>query len=452
MLNGYWLFGGQPYCGNPDFLDLYIALFKHACLFQQRVVLTEPMIVNSRNFRIAYSSDAEFRILARSDIVAIAHMDRVGNRHGPPMNLIQAKEFCGLINAFANLPAEYRTAERDWELEELQSKPTASMLFPNSGIRDPLFTLNILQNLDTPFIKHALGPFHTRYCDLVREYVTRYQASDEPLGIIHFSTGENWMRRGNIASEFLSAVSDKVSQAELSLLRGAIEEFGSAHYLRTEAQVMGKDPILTPSHGYYSRVMLNRTIEDLFDREPLEHVSTFTLRSSLDYPQLYRNLDFALLEKLRSQTDEGIAFFRSIDGHDPTAFRTAAENYCRRVERELSKSFAPLLKPSLEHDYIYRFATLARDTALDPRGESRGLTRAMAMAAFALLFPKQAALALLAPAFLSKPLEQGDQKIGQIAENAIISRISSLLSAGASPIEAKLLHAPTPGDSMVQYR
>jgi hypothetical protein len=168
---------------NPDKLHEFIARFKHALLFQPKLILAEDMPL-SPNFKEACRQDPAFKELFCDSLVEIAYFERF--KDGSPMTLVQKRKFNDFHqHADKNELYDPRNPACprdpfDSTLETIESAVTKR--FPDGPRRDPLFTSFADDAVRNGALKPALGKvyscYETAYWNLREEYKT--------LGIIHF--------------------------------------------------------------------------------------------------------------------------------------------------------------------------------------------------------------------------------------------------------------------------
>lgn len=390
MLNGYWLFcePNTQIARNPAQYDEFIALFKHACLFQREVNLSDMMVVGSPNFRRAYNSDTHFKKLVHSPWVNISLLHRKG-RTGPPMDLVDVKDFHHRENLYSEEDRRYFEQEgSDRYLRALQAKSESTVIVRDGTQRDPIFTRRVLDGLDGEYLKTHLGEHAALFAQVTREYQAE---GNRILGAIHFENGrkDGRFRFGEpmVWDVFFDALADRVTAAQRDAMSQTIWRFYRANLVRAESDLMGVDPIQPPESQFYVEAMFGKSLRQMIALPNPEEFRVYSLSTSLDDAALYRHLDFDTIEKIRRraspmfdaaaarQVQKGL----DLDGEKDWAARRAAQfeaamvEYLQFTTQELTQRFTWAQKPSLLRQLRIQFATLIADSVVDSHGRPKPL-------------------------------------------------------------------------------
>ncbi len=352
MLDGYWLFGepNTVIARDPARLGEYISLFKHACLFQREVNLSDLMVIASPNFRLAYRSDAEFRELVASDWVNFWYLHRKGPRHNEgPMDLVDVKDFHHQNGLYSQ--EEYRFFSNDGSdeyLRDLQRKKKPTTLKEADGtLRDPIFTQRVLNTFDCAYLHRHLGDYQRLFAEFTHELQAELAANETPLGAIHFEAG---------------------------LKKDGTYRWGFPTIIDRLYQRVGDD---------LSADQRKTLIDGGSDRD----VKVYKLSTALDDVTLYRHLDFKTIEAIRSQ-NAGLDLFKVCTLSPPPPgmteeasireqtrladdFAEILVEYRRNTERELSQRFSQCCKRSLSRTVLLTIGTSLSKLAVDAVGATQ---------------------------------------------------------------------------------
>jgi hypothetical protein len=480
MLDGYWLLadGGAAVSSDPARKDEFIALFKHACLFQRQINLSDLMVVVSPNFRNAIRTDSDFRRLAMSDIVRLAYTHKERDRHGPVMDLVGVKDF-HVTNRLADqlFYDYYANAGSDAYLRELDGKPTQTRLKFDSSLRDPWFTKTVLDRVGCAYLRRNLGGYANLFEDITRRYYeANISGTDIALGVIHFVEGRPGWAGTSIVDEFVAQLGTKVSAQELDLYKIAIWHFAKALLIRAEADLLAVDPVLPPDEQFYIDVLHDTTGDNISLGETPVELRSYVLSTDLDDHLIYRNLDFATICAIRD-SDEGLEFFAACEAppsppgssadasrrHQEMAarkFAVSMEAYKRRVERELSLRFAPLRRVSLQRNVKLQIATslshLTTDATGKPKPVIRTLVETVIIGAAAHISPDVAAAARYLTVILGSHLGKADELMSNFTEETVQKLTMEALKnqTSGSPIKSYLISPSdiSSAESFTYYR
>jgi hypothetical protein len=389
MLDGFWLFADADasVSREPARLDEFISLFKHACLLQRQVTLSDHMVISSPNFRAAYQEDVDFRMLTQSDIVRISYSNQ-RERNGPPMNLIELKDFHLAHNlGWPDVKEFFAREGSSAYLLDLQGKPEETSVAFDGSLRDPLFTLKILENRRCDYLKRHLGRHLDLFEDVIGSYYDVLSQRDVPFGIVYFVESRPGWKGETVLDAFLKRLPDTEPDEAGQAYRSAIYNFAKSYLTRSELDLMRRDPILPPEERTYVEVLHGKTVEQIADAENCRDPRVFKLSSDLDDAVLYRHIDYATIARLRGLPEAG-QFFDSAEPGPPSPalsdearmrhleqraarFGDALLAYRRRLDRELRDIYSQLSKPSLERTVTIRVASFANDLTHDREGKPR---------------------------------------------------------------------------------
>jgi hypothetical protein len=395
MLNGYWLFcePNTRIARDPDRLDEFISLFKHACLFQREVNLSDLMVIASPNFRRAYHSDLHFKALVHSPWVNISFLHRKGEGTGLPMDLIDVKDFHHYRTPPLYCEEDYRYFEQegsDRYLRALQTKPESTLPVREGAQRDPIFTRRILEGLDGNYLKTHLGEHQPLFAEITRDYQARQARRNRPLGAIHFENGRKpdgsfRFQEPMIWDLYFEQLGDRVSATQRDAMSQVIWRFYRANLVRAESDLMTVDPIQPPENQFYVDVHFGKSLREMVEQPDPDQFRVYSLFTALDDATLYRHLDFATIENLRQRAnllfdaaasrqtpqDLNVEEQKKLAIQRASAFETALVEYLHVLTRELTQRFSWARQPSLARQLMIRFGTLIEESAVDERGRPR---------------------------------------------------------------------------------
>ena len=455
MLDGYWLFGepNTVIARDPARLNEYISLFKHACLFQREVNLSDLMVIASPNFREAYRTDADFRQLVASDWVNFwyMHQNPPGQGEGQ-MDLVSVKDFHHKKNLYGPEERRYfsREGSDDYLYELQKSKAASTLRQADSRLRDPIFTQRILDTLDCAYLQHRLGEYHTSFTQFTRELQAELAAEHIPLGAIHFEasrTKDGTYRWGTPTSldRLYEHLGNNFADAQRRHIADAVWRYYRTHLVGAELDLMSIDPIVPPENDFYVQVRHAKDADDLVARGGDQNVKVYSMSTALDDSFLYRNLDFKTIESIRNQnaalelfkvslppppppgiTDEASIREQTLLAND---FSEALSEYRRSAERLLTQRFSECCKPSLSRTVLLTVGASLGRLAVDSRGQPRPVITTTVKASIA------GAVSSWAPAlhpymsfltyFLSPWLRDADTYVSRVTE-ALAGRTNTL--------------------------
>jgi hypothetical protein len=389
MLDGFWLFADADAAVSRERsrLDEYISLFKHACLLQKQVTLSDHMVLSSPNFRTAYYSDADFRKLAQSQLIRIAFSNQRGT-NGPPMTLVELRDFHlrhGL--GWPDIKEFFAEEANASYLFDLQRKPKNTRVAFNGSLRDPLFTAKILEQIRGDYLRRHLGKYVTLFEEIVCFYYGELSKQSVPLGIVYFVEKRPEWKADTIVDAFVKRLSDAETDHALQNYKDAIYRFAKSILTRSELDLMKLDPVLPPEEQSYVEVLHGRTVRQIVDKKECLDLKVYELSSDLDDALLYRHIDYDTILRLRN-LDEAHNFF---DAAEPgplqpkvaedsverqqklraIRFEESLITYRTRLDKELRTRFSNLRKPSLERNVAIKVATVLNDATRDTDGNPR---------------------------------------------------------------------------------
>jgi len=318
-------------------LNAYIARFKHALLFNPKLVIADHMVVNGPNLRAAYHSDSTFKELMDSDFIELAHFEV--HKNGNFMSLPELRDFYQKAgNAFyPSLPRIFQNAALDSELETIQSSVTRR--FPPSARRDPLFTQFAHDALENPelkslFAKRGLyGAYETAFRLMIEDYPI--------LGIIHFDPEHRFVGDKNIFDYMAHLSSMRLTRHEL--IRQFGDEVARAHralLIKVETQLLDVPAILPVDLIKYRTLVLKTAHTDSVAETDREVKRVPVDLSAVGIPAL-ASLTTREMRNLRN-SEPAQQYFRTITEDAPfDSMVEAVHNYARYLNITLSRKSFP---------------------------------------------------------------------------------------------------------------
>jgi hypothetical protein len=489
MLDAYWLFGepNADIARNPARLDEYISLFKHACVTQRKVNLSDLMVAGAPNFRNAYHLDPEFRKLVQSDIVNISYLHAEEDGSGATMDLIGVKDFHIRKDLFYPEERDYfRGESSDAFLRALQAKDSSTLIVRDGRGRDPRFTQRVLSALGCDYLQRHFGADQRLFAECTRELHGELAAAGEPLGAIWFEEGRRadgkyrW-RRPTVLDRMFQRM-DHLSPERRREIGQIAWRFYRTHLFRAESDLIETDPVVPPETDFYVEVMYGERPETFFV-PPAEDGKFYVYRIStdLDDATLYRHLDLKTILDVRKL---GAAYFDLASKREPQpelatedrlrrdAVRAAEvgaalKEYKHAAVALLAERFPTLRQLRWDRELILRVATVIDYAALDTKGRPRPTVSALvssAMAKAGSAMPFDTLLELNMEArhlarylvnFATPMLYIADAEVANAAES-LANRMRREALLGDEPrtkIDARLIAEKAPGstDSTILY-
>lgn len=397
MLKGYWLFGeaNTRMARDPALLNEYISLFKHACLFQREVNLSDLMVIAAPNFREAFRRDADFRHLVESDWVNIwyMHPKRPADGEGT-MDLVGVKDFHHQESLYSQEEFNFFSeAGNDEYLRDLQRKKNPSTLKEADGaLRDPIFTQRVMDTLDCTYLRRLLGDCQPLFAQITRELQAKLAATGIPLGAIHFEAGRNedgtyrWGSPTTI-DRLYDCFGNSLPAERRTQIAATIWRYYRTHLVAAEMDLTDTDPLVPPENAFYVEVGHGEPADKLMEHGGNRDLKVYPLSTELDDALLYRHLDFKTIERIRND-NAGVEFFKITALPTPppgmteeasereqsrlaTDFGEALVEYRRRTERVLSERFAECCRPGLNRTLLLTIGTSLAKLAVDGDGKPR---------------------------------------------------------------------------------
>lgn len=402
MLDAYWLFGepNTDIARNGARLDEYISLFKHSCLFQRRLNLSDLMIVGAPNFRKAYLSDPEFKKLADSDIVQISYLHAENDGRGPPMDLAGVTNFHLRENLFYPEEREfYGGGGGEGFINQLQAKSASTLIVRDGSQRDPIFTARIMAAMGSPYLQQHLEGDRALFEDCTRELQTELASRGTPLGAIWFEAG--WQPDGTCRWTVPTVLDrmfrrmDHLSADRRKQIAETIWRFYRTHLFRAESDLMQVDPVVPPESDFYVDVMYGKAPASFFHPLEDENLHVYRVATDLDDATLYRHLDFNTIVDVRTR---GAAYFEAASRIDlqpelPEEDRihldevraahvgAALNEYKHAAVALLSERFSVLRQVKWQRELVLRVATMIDHAAVDGKGRPRPVVSTLVMSA-----------------------------------------------------------------------
>jgi hypothetical protein len=326
-------------------LELYKTLFKHAALFNRRVIIADHMVVNAPNFRIAYHDDIEFRKLVSSELFSIANFE--GDRSGNYWTLKELRQFyerfttngAGLFHP--DLPPEFQSQLHDSELDQLQERGKG---VPNCSMRDQHFTKFVQDGIDNDYLESELkrfyAPYRIAYEEMMKEVGSR-QKGYPYIGIIHFDPKHtetstktifdymaeiNFFRQRSIGKgEIIKLIGHTVATAHQAIL------------LKAETRLIGVTPVLSSELKRHAGLVISPATLTLAAPNN-EDVCEFPI-SLLDSG--LRAMSSLTLDDIREYRKYGAEFFDVMDNLDKSNFSSmtigsVVKNYVLSIDTRMA--------------------------------------------------------------------------------------------------------------------
>jgi hypothetical protein len=448
--SGYFMLAHRDtaICHDTTRLIEYKAAIKHAILFNKTLVISDHMVVNSPNFRLAYNSDRNFQDIICSGFLEIAHFDKFIN--GPHFTLRQLRDFYHRIEDHQgyvfhpNLPHCFRTEEFDFELDRIQDSITHR--FPPSELRDPLFTQLVTDQMESEFLKDALGNMYSSYEVAFERLKSDVMASDYPIfGIIHFDPEHSLKRESTI---FGYLADTRRARAVGLSIEGLIKKYGPAvshpHralLVRAETQILGARAVLPSDLKDYRRLVLPASRANSIQKSESEEVQ-FDLGLVLTKTALA----FLTLEQLRECRKMGEEYFSILQGLDDIKSADVVANALKKYVHSLNLYLDRLPINKVERSNRVRgFVKVLYGTVLDDdlRGCGLGILVSLsAMGITTLTHVVGGTIALAAGAVAAKRVSP---YLKSLAENKVSKQDTVL-----DDIRARIVKLPNVG-SLTQY-
>lgn len=403
MLEAYWLFGepNTDLARSPVRINEYISLFKHACVFQRKLHLSDLMVIGAPNFRRAYQLDPEFKKLVDSDIVDISLLHAEDDGRGAPLDLVGVMNLHLLADLFYPEEREFYSGEGGREfLKRLQAKGPPNLIVRNGNERDPRFTAHVLNALGGDYLKQGLGSDHALFETCTHELHSELAATGTPLGAIWFEEGRNedgtyrW-KIPTVLDRMYQSVDHHLSSERRKEIRDTVWRFYRAHLFRAESDLMEVDPVVPPDTDFYIEVMYGKRADLFFAPTQDDKYHVYRIATDLDDETLYRHLDFKTILEVR---ELGATYFGAAsrleaqpeisaearlhrDEARAAHLGVALQEYKHRAVALLSERFPLLCQRRWERELILRVATVIDQAAVDSHGRPRPVVSALVTSA-----------------------------------------------------------------------
>lgn len=225
----YWMLADTevPLAWDPTQLDRFATYFKHALLFNERLMLSDAQAVNCMNFRRLLGRDEEFRGLLQSDVLSIAVRAPEHSPKGVSLTYVR--------DAFVK-EGKQRTSNDDEFLNnsdlDLIDRHCDVRLYDYGSLRNN-YTQSVLNIFTQQAVKEKFGEADS---NLILSLLERETARNEGLGRVYLHQ--------NLAAELKAAGKADVWGRHEQL----IKEVSDAPYVTGIPTVMDAAPIYSPYH------------------------------------------------------------------------------------------------------------------------------------------------------------------------------------------------------------
>ncbi|CAE6969649.1 hypothetical protein [Paraburkholderia domus] len=323
-------------------LQAFIARFKHALLFNPKIVLADHMTF-SPNFQAAYRTDDEFKRLLRGDLVELAHFEKFAN--GGAFTLVQFRKFREYIRRgqdprFHPLNSDCPSDPFDEELDVIQQN--VFRRFPEGSRRDELFTTFADQEIEREMLQKNLGDLWTIYRTAYDRMRSDVKSQGYPLGIVHFDVERHRSPTTKNIFDYMSEVSSLPPGQRTRLVKEIGEPIIRSHrtlLLKAEMTLMSGAYAILPADlaPYRSAVFKNS------NAETVDEVNANIRERKIDLSAINtHNISALTLEEILEIRKAGQDLFDLIrvSGHKPEEFDLIWKyltGYCRHVNERLDR-------------------------------------------------------------------------------------------------------------------
>ena len=280
----YWMLADTevPLAWDRNRLDAFSAYFKHALLFNQRLMLSDAQAVNCMNFRRLLGSDPDFRLVLDSSLLSIAVRATDDAIEGQPLTKVR--------DAFAREGKQRSdVAEEFFQDDDLQSRSKLCDIRPYhyAQLRDH-YTSNVFEIFRRESAAKVFG--------------------DKTQSLLLALMEEESVRNNGLGRIFLYEGLGKVLRARgqegiWEQFRQQIVQFSDAPYVTGIPSVMEANPIYSPVHQTSFELAYDAKASEA---QPVAGVKELAMYSGLDlssYEYALRKLSVEDVLRLRSSSE-----------------------------------------------------------------------------------------------------------------------------------------------------